>query len=32
MWGALPYAAIMIAFTILLIALPQLATWLPGKM
>jgi C4-dicarboxylate transporter, DctM subunit len=31
-WGALPYALIMIAFTMLLIAMPSLATWLPGKM
>jgi len=31
-WGALPYALIMIAFTVLLIAVPSLATWLPGKM
>ncbi|MBX3604853.1 MAG: TRAP transporter large permease [Piscinibacter sp.] len=31
-WGALPYAAIMIAFTVGLIAWPALATWLPGKM
>ena len=30
--GALPYALIMIAFTILLIYLPQLVLWLPGKM
>jgi C4-dicarboxylate transporter DctM subunit len=32
MWGALPYAVIMILFTMLLIAMPQLVTWLPGKM
>ena len=31
-WGALPYAVIMILFTILLIFLPQIALWLPGKM
>ena len=31
-WGALPYAAIMILFTLLLLALPQLVLWLPGKM
>ena len=31
-WGALPYAAIMILFTLLLMALPELATWLPSKM
>jgi C4-dicarboxylate transporter, DctM subunit len=30
--GALPYVAIMLAFTLLLMALPGLATWLPGKM
>src|SRR3954462_1808924 len=30
--GALPYAAILILFTLLLIALPQIATWLPQKM
>jgi len=28
----LPYAVIMILFTILLIFLPQIALWLPGKM
>jgi C4-dicarboxylate transporter, DctM subunit len=31
-WGALPYALIMILFTLLLIAVPQLATWLPAHM
>jgi C4-dicarboxylate transporter, DctM subunit len=31
-WGALPYAAIMILFTLLLLAVPQLVTWLPGRM
>jgi C4-dicarboxylate transporter, DctM subunit len=31
-WGALPYAAIMIAFTILLMIVPGLATWLPAHM
>ena len=30
--GALPYAVIMILFTLLLMAFPGLATWLPGKM
>ena len=30
--GALPYAGIMIAFTLLLLAVPGLATWLPGQM
>ena len=30
--GALPYAAIMIGFTILLMFVPGIATWLPGKM
>ena len=31
-WGALPYAVILILFTLLLMALPQLATWLPAHM
>jgi tripartite ATP-independent transporter DctM subunit len=31
-WGALPYAAIMILFTLLLMAVPSLAIWLPGQM
>ncbi|HEU0200823.1 MAG TPA: TRAP transporter large permease [Burkholderiaceae bacterium] len=31
-WGALPYALIMILFTMLLMAAPQLVLWLPGKM
>jgi C4-dicarboxylate transporter, DctM subunit len=31
-WGALPYAAIMILFTLLLLAVPALATWLPARM
>jgi C4-dicarboxylate transporter DctM subunit len=31
-WGALPYAVIMIAFTLLLLAVPELATWLPAQM
>ena len=31
-WGALPYAAIMILFTLLLMALPELVIWLPSKM
>ncbi len=31
-WGALPYALIMILFTISLIFVPQLVTWLPGQM
>jgi len=30
--GALPYAAIMIVFTLLLIAFPQIVLWLPSKM
>jgi C4-dicarboxylate transporter DctM subunit len=30
--GALPYAVIMIVFTILLIAFPQIVLWLPGQM
>jgi tripartite ATP-independent transporter DctM subunit len=32
MWGSAPYVAIMLAFTILLIAMPGIATWLPGRM
>jgi tripartite ATP-independent transporter DctM subunit len=31
-YGALPYALIMIAFTLLLMAVPQLVTWLPAHM
>ena len=31
-WGALPYALLMLAFTGLLIAWPELALWLPRKM
>jgi tripartite ATP-independent transporter DctM subunit len=31
-WGALPYAVIMILFTLLMMAVPQLATWLPAHM
>lgn len=31
-WGALPYALIMIVFTLVLMAFPDLATWLPSKM
>jgi C4-dicarboxylate transporter, DctM subunit len=31
-WGALPYAVIMILFTMLLLAVPQLVTWLPAHM
>jgi tripartite ATP-independent transporter DctM subunit len=31
-WGAVPYALIMILFTVLLIVLPDLALWLPRKM
>jgi len=31
-WGALPYALIMILFTIFLIYAPQLVTWLPQRM
>jgi tripartite ATP-independent transporter DctM subunit len=30
--GALPYAVIMILFTLLLLAVPQLVLWLPAKM
>jgi TRAP-type C4-dicarboxylate transport system permease large subunit len=32
MWGALPFVAILIGFTILMIFAPSLATWLPQKM
>ena len=32
MVGAVPYVIIMLLFTLLLIAVPSLATWLPGKM
>ncbi|MYN12819.1 TRAP transporter large permease subunit [Pusillimonas sp. TS35] len=31
-WGAVPYAIIMILFTLLLMAAPGLATWLPAQM
>jgi TRAP-type C4-dicarboxylate transport system permease large subunit len=31
-WGALPYALMMILFTILLIFAPQIVTWLPERM
>lgn len=31
-WGALPYAAIMIAFTLLILAIPQIVTFLPSRM
>jgi C4-dicarboxylate transporter DctM subunit len=31
-WGALPYAVIMILFTLLMLAWPSMVTWLPGKM
>ena len=31
-YGALPYAAIMILFTLLLMLVPELATWLPAHM
>jgi tripartite ATP-independent transporter DctM subunit len=31
-WGALPYAVIMILFTVFLMYWPQVALWLPGKM
>ncbi|MBC5768534.1 TRAP transporter large permease [Ramlibacter albus] len=31
-WGALPYAIIMILFTLLLMAVPALVTWLPAHM
>jgi len=32
MWGALPYALIVVVFTLILLAVPGLATWLPGHM
>ena len=32
MWGALPFAAIMIGFTVLLIFAPWIVTWLPQQM
>ena len=31
-WGALPYALIMILFTLLMMVWPQMVIWLPGKM
>jgi tripartite ATP-independent transporter DctM subunit len=31
-WGALPYAIIMILFTLLMMVWPQMVIWLPGKM
>lgn len=31
-WGALPYVVIMMIFTLAIIYLPQLVTWLPAKM
>jgi tripartite ATP-independent transporter DctM subunit len=31
-WGALPYAVIMIGFTVLLIFAPKIVTWLPQRM
>jgi C4-dicarboxylate transporter DctM subunit len=31
-WGALPYAAIMILFTLLIMMVPQIVTWLPAHM
>jgi len=30
--GAVPYALIMILFTVLLIVLPEVVLWLPGTM
>jgi C4-dicarboxylate transporter, DctM subunit len=32
MWGALPYAIIIILFTILLMIFPEIVTWLPSQM
>jgi tripartite ATP-independent transporter DctM subunit len=31
-WGAFPYAVIMILFTLCLMAAPSIVTWLPGRM
>ncbi|MCW5635310.1 MAG: TRAP transporter large permease [Rubrivivax sp.] len=31
-WGALPYVLILIAFTMLMLAVPGLVTWLPAQM
>lgn len=31
-WGALPYVALMILFTLILIAFPAIVTWLPAQM
>ncbi len=31
-WGSLPYAAIMIGFTVLLLFLPQIVMWLPNML
>jgi tripartite ATP-independent transporter DctM subunit len=31
-WGALPFAVIMILFTLLMVAWPAMVTWLPSKM
>jgi tripartite ATP-independent transporter DctM subunit len=31
-WGALPYAVIMILFTLLIMAVPQIVLWLPANM
>lgn len=31
-WGAMPYAVIMILFALLLIAFPAIVTWLPSRM
>lgn len=31
-WGALPYAVIMILFTLLILAVPQIVVWLPAHM
>jgi len=32
MWGALPYAAVMLVFTCILIAFPEIVLWLPRTM
>jgi C4-dicarboxylate transporter DctM subunit len=31
-WGALPYVLIMMAFTLLILMVPQIVTWLPSRM
>jgi C4-dicarboxylate transporter DctM subunit len=31
-WGAVPYVLIMLAFTVLILMVPQIVTWLPSRM